>query len=298
MNQSINQWNFYHANFPAKPGSVAQQLNRCSTAKSVKQFHNINGHSGVVQSRGGGEEVKSKRRVSRCFFKVATDMAQRIDSERFFQRDGAQEWKLLPCVGLDPRHRQTNSFLWSQCTGWMWCGKHGVKINRLLFIKGFCRLTNWSFRCQNLSDKICSDTWSRFLQKLQLPLTNICDLQFMQSISRSLLTYEALHEEQPVNSLSPLLACHISSVMEEMWLISSKGITLSAPRINQSINQSINQTSRAPISPAKPDSVARQPNHCSTAKSRKQFRSINRPWRVTVSMGVRPNQRDVSSDIS
>ena len=64
------------------------------------------------------------------------------------------------------------------------------------------------------------------------------------------------------------------------------------------INLSINQSSIAPISPAKPGSVARQPNQCSTAKSRKQFRNINRPWGVTVSMGERPNQRDVSSDIS
>ena len=64
-----------------------------------------------------------------------------------------------------------------------------------------------------------------------------------------------------------------------------------------SINQ-INQTSIAPISPVKPCSVARQPNQCSTAKSRKQFRSINRPWGVMVSMGERPSQRDVSSDTS
>ena len=61
--------------------------------------------------------------------------------------------------------------------------------------------------------------------------------------------------------------------------------------------QSINQTSVAPISPVKPGSVARQPNQCSTAKSRKQFRNINRSWEVTVFMGKRPNQRDVSSDI-
>ena len=38
-----------------------------------------------------------------------------------------------------------------------------------------------------------------------------------------------------------------------------------------SINQSINQTSIAPLSPAKPGSVMRQPNQCSTAKSRKRF---------------------------
>ena len=49
------------------------------------------------------------------------------------------------------------------------------------------------------------------------------------------------------------------------------------------INQSINQTSIAPISPVKPGSVAGQPNQCSTAKSRKHFRNINRPW------GIFPN---------
>ena len=41
---------------------------------------------------------------------------------------------------------------------------------------------------------------------------------------------------------------------------------------NQSINQSINQTSIAPINPEKPGWVVRQPNQCSTVKSRKQFR--------------------------
>ena len=52
------------------------------------------------------------------------------------------------------------------------------------------------------------------------------------------------------------------------------------------INQLINQTSVAPISPAKPGSLGRQPNQCSTAKSIKQFRNINRPWGggVTVTM--------------
>ena len=59
-----------------------------------------------------------------------------------------------------------------------------------------------------------------------------------------------------------------------------------------SVRQSINKTSIAPIFQAKPGSVAPQPNQCSTAKSRKQFRNINRQWGVTVSMGGRPNQRD------
>ena len=62
--------------------------------------------------------------------------------------------------------------------------------------------------------------------------------------------------------------------------------------------QSINQISIAPISPAKPGSVARQPNQCSTANSRKQFCNMNEPKGMTVSMGERPSQRDVSSDVS
>ena len=61
--------------------------------------------------------------------------------------------------------------------------------------------------------------------------------------------------------------------------------------------QSINQISIALISPAKPVSVARQPNQCSTAKPRKQLCNINRSSGMLVSMGERPNQRDLSSDV-
>ena len=58
-------------------------------------------------------------------------------------------------------------------------------------------------------------------------------------------------------------------------------------------NQSINQISIAPISPAKPGSVARQRNQCPTANSRKQFHNINRPSGMPVSMRERWSQRDV-----
>ena len=36
-------------------------------------------------------------------------------------------------------HKKTQlySFVWSQWTGWEWCGKHGVKTNRLFFTQGF-----------------------------------------------------------------------------------------------------------------------------------------------------------------
>ena len=38
-----------------------------------------------------GEKAKSKICVFRCFLKVATEMAERTDNGRLFQRDGAQE---------------------------------------------------------------------------------------------------------------------------------------------------------------------------------------------------------------
>ena len=47
---------------------------------------------------------------------------------------------------------------------------------------------------------------------------------------------------------------------------------------HQSINQSVNQSNfHSANIPAKPGSVVRQPNQCSTAKSRKQLCNINRP---------------------
>ena len=45
-----------------------------------------------------GGKVKSKRCVFRYFLKVATEMAERTDSGRLFQRDEAQEWKALAPV--------------------------------------------------------------------------------------------------------------------------------------------------------------------------------------------------------
>ena len=60
------------------------------------------------------------------------------------------------------------------------------------------------------------------------------------------------------------------------------------------INETINQLSKAPISLTKPGSVARQPNGCSTAKSMKQFRNIDRSSGMLVSLRERPSERDVT----
>ena len=67
-------------------------------------------------------------------------------------------------------------------------------------------------------------------------------------------------------------------------------------------NVLINQISIVPVSPREaPGSVARQPNQCSAAilikQFRKQFRNINGPSGVLMSMGERSSQRDVPSDV-
>ena len=88
INQSINQ-TYIAPISPAKPGSVARQPDQCSTAKSMKLFRNINRPWGVTLSMGG--KAKSKRCVFSYFLKVATELAERTDSGRLFQRDVVQE---------------------------------------------------------------------------------------------------------------------------------------------------------------------------------------------------------------
>ena len=75
---------------PAKTGSAAQQSNLYSTAKFMKEFHNINSPLYILVSVGEGD-AKSMKCVFRCFLKVATEMSEQTDRGRLLQRDGAQE---------------------------------------------------------------------------------------------------------------------------------------------------------------------------------------------------------------
>ena len=96
INQSINQSNkFIWRQYPRHSQAQWWQPNRCSTAKSIKQFCNSNGPSGVLVSMG--KRPSSKRCVLRRFLKIAAGVAERTDSGRLFQREGAQEWKALTC---------------------------------------------------------------------------------------------------------------------------------------------------------------------------------------------------------
>ena len=55
----------------------------------MKQLRNINGPSGMPVSVGERPQVKEM--CLRHFLKVATEVAEQIDSRRLFQREGAQE---------------------------------------------------------------------------------------------------------------------------------------------------------------------------------------------------------------
>ena len=111
-------------------------LNWCSTAKSRKQFRNINGPSTVVLCLWGKDQVKEM--CLEIFFEVSngngwTDRQWQV----FPNRRGRRVKTSCTCVGLDPRDQQTNFFVWSPWMGWEWCSKHGVKRDGLFFIKGF-----------------------------------------------------------------------------------------------------------------------------------------------------------------
>ena len=136
INQSINQSNFYSANIPGEArlsGATAESVFNSKIEETVPLNQQAMGSDGIY-----GGKTESKRCVFRYFLKVATELAERTDSGRLFQRDGAQEWKALaPVLGLDPRDWQTIIIVWSQRTGGNRCSQHGMKINRLFFTQGY-----------------------------------------------------------------------------------------------------------------------------------------------------------------
>ena len=58
-------------------------------------------------------------------------------SNQSINQSGTRVKSSCICVGLDPRDWQTIIVVWYQWMGYKWCGKHGVRINRLFFKQGF-----------------------------------------------------------------------------------------------------------------------------------------------------------------
>ena len=66
---------------------------KCEVVEVVPQHQQVVGHTGIY-----GGKAKLKRYVLRRLLKVATEVAERTDSGRLFQREGAHELKALAPV--------------------------------------------------------------------------------------------------------------------------------------------------------------------------------------------------------
>ena len=89
ISQSINQSNFYSAYIPGEArlsGATAKSVINSTIEETLPQHQQAMGSDGIY-----GRKAKSKRCVFRYFLKVATELAERTDSGKLFQRDGAQE---------------------------------------------------------------------------------------------------------------------------------------------------------------------------------------------------------------
>ena len=65
---------------------TAESVFNSKIEETVPKHQQDIGHDGIY-----GGKAKSKRCVFKCFLKVATEVAERTDSGRLFQRDGAQK---------------------------------------------------------------------------------------------------------------------------------------------------------------------------------------------------------------
>ena len=97
--QSINQSNFYSANIPGVArlsSATSKPVLNSEIDEAVPQRRQVIGHGGVYRGK-----ARSKIYVLRHFLKVATDVDERTDSGKLFQREGAQELNdLFPALVL------------------------------------------------------------------------------------------------------------------------------------------------------------------------------------------------------
>ena len=91
--QSINQSNFYSANIPGVTrlsGATSKSVLSSKIDKAASQRQQVIGYAGVYAGK-----ARSKRYVLRHFLKMETEVDERTDSGKLFQREGAQELNYL-----------------------------------------------------------------------------------------------------------------------------------------------------------------------------------------------------------
>ena len=87
--KSINQSNFFSANTPSVArlgGAASKSVLNSKIDEALPQRQQVIGHANV-----SGGMARTKRYVLRHFLKVATEVDERSDSVKLFQRGGAQE---------------------------------------------------------------------------------------------------------------------------------------------------------------------------------------------------------------
>ena len=103
----------HSANIPGEArlsGATAKSVFNSKIEETVPYHQQATGSDGIYRGK-----AKSKKCVFRYLLKVVTELAERTDSGRLFQRDGAQEWKALAPVLVftlktQQRFRWTSTF--------------------------------------------------------------------------------------------------------------------------------------------------------------------------------------------
>ena len=127
LNQSINQLSFYSSNIP----SVSHTKWHSSQIDEAA-FMTSTGHRACRCLWGKGQV----KRI--CLETLPNSWSGWMDRLGGSSKEkGRVSEMLFLCIGLDCRDRQSDSFIWSQWTGWERWGKHWVKINKLFFMKSF-----------------------------------------------------------------------------------------------------------------------------------------------------------------
>ena len=131
--RSINQM-FYSANIPSQArlsGAAATSVFNSKIEETVPWHQQAIGYAGIY-----GGKAKSKRCLQ--MFLKGSNWISWMDRQREIvsKRRGTMVKSSCTRVGLDPRDWQTIIVAWSWWTEWKWCGKYGVKINRLFFTQG------------------------------------------------------------------------------------------------------------------------------------------------------------------
>ena len=122
---AINQLNFYSANIPRKARLSGMTAEMVFNSNIEESSATSMGHRACWCLRGKGQvkDMCLQMFLEGSNWNCWTDRQRQVAPKRRSTRVKCS----CTCVGLGLRDRQTNTFVWSQWTGWEWCGKHAVK---------------------------------------------------------------------------------------------------------------------------------------------------------------------------